>query len=167
MNPLDILRTKLAAITADAKAIEASAAAAGRAEFTTEETTKLGELHAAFQSTEAQIALHERNAQIEASASVPQPTKTQPAPAGTPSISALPAYGTASRTQAVSATHGNQGFARGLGEFFGAVKMAAMGRVDQHSSANRLIDSPGLRSENVGHEGGLGSVPGQGHDIEC
>ena len=146
MNPLELLRTKLASITADAKAIEASAAAAGRAEFTTDETTKLGELHAAFQATEAQIALHERNAQIEASAAVPQPTKTQPAPVAAQS---------AARVQAVSATHQNHGFTRGIGEFFAAVKMAAMGRVDQ-----RLLNAvTTYGGENIGPDGGFAVPP--------
>ena len=152
MNPLELLRTKLAAITADAKAIEASAAAAGRAEFTTDETTKLTELHAAFQATEAQIALHERNAQIENASAAPQPTKTQPSPVG-PTTS-TPAFAGA-RVQAISATHQNHGFTKGIGEFFGAVKMAAMGRVDQ-----RLLNAvTTYGGEAIGPDGGFAVPP--------
>jgi HK97 family phage major capsid protein len=127
-NPLDVLREKLAQITADAKAIENSVAAAGRVEFTDDEQAKLNELHAAFEATEAQIALHERNAKIEAAAATPVPTKVSPSPV---SATPVPAYGTAARTQAVSASHQNHGFTRGISEFFGAVKAAAYGKYDQ------------------------------------
>ena len=151
MNPLELLRTKLASITADAKAIEASAAAAGRAEFTTDETAKLGELHAAFQATEAQIALHEQNANIQAAAAAPQPQKTAPA---APALSAA-------RVSAVSASAQNHGFTRGIGEFFGAVKMAAMGRVDQ-----RLLNAvTTYGGENVGVDGGFAVPPDYRNNI--
>ncbi|MEI7705390.1 MAG: phage major capsid protein [Deltaproteobacteria bacterium] len=143
-NPIEVLREKLAQITADAKSVEASVAAAGRVEFTDDESTKLNELHAAFDATEAQIAIHERNAKIEAAASVPQPSKTQPGLYPAPAL-------TAARVQPVSATHANHGFVRGISEFMQAVKMAAYGKSDQ-----RLLNA----ITTYGGEGGPGGDSG-------
>jgi HK97 family phage major capsid protein len=152
MNPLEILRTKLSQLHGDSKAIEAAAAAQGRAEFTTEEQTKLSELHAAFQATEAQIALHERNAQIEASASAPQASKTAPSPVG-PTTS-TPAFAGA-RVQAISATHANHGFTRGFGEYLNAVKKASFGQLDP-----RLMNAvTTYGGEGVGADGGFAVPP--------
>ena len=148
MNPLELLRTKLAAITADAKAVEAAAQAAGRAEFTDDEQTKLNELHAAFEHTEQQISLHERNAKIEAAAALPVASRTSPTPI---SATPVPAYGTASRTQPVSATYQNHGFGRGISEFMHAVKMAAYGKSD-----TRLLNA----ITTYGGEGGPGGDSG-------
>jgi HK97 family phage major capsid protein len=153
MNPLDILRAKLAQITADAKAIEAAAQAAGRAEFTDDETTNLNALHAAFENCEKQIAMHERNAAIEASAATLVPPKTGPAPAQT-----LPAYGTAARTQAVSASYQNHGFVRGFSEFVSAVKMAAYGKLDQRL-LNAVTTYGGESTVGGGTDGGFAVPP--------
>jgi HK97 family phage major capsid protein len=142
MNPLELLRAKLAQITADAKAVEAAAQAAGRAEFTDDEQIKLNELHAAFEHTEQQIALHERNAKIEAAAALPAPTKTGPSP--------VPALSSA-RVQPASATFQNHGFVRGISEFMQAVKMAAYGKSDQ-----RLLNA----ITTYGGEGGPGGDSG-------
>jgi HK97 family phage major capsid protein len=155
-NPLEVLREKLAQITADAKAVEASVAAAGRVEFTDDESAKLNELHAAFDATEKQIALHERTASIEAAASIPVAPKTAPSPVN---ATLAPAYGTASRTQAVSATYQNHGFVRGISEFMQAVKMAAYGKSDQRL-LNAITTYGGESTVGGGTDGGF-SVPPQ------
>lgn len=143
MNPLEILRAKLAQITADAKAIEAAAQAAGRVEFTDDEQTKLAELHAAFEATEQQIALHERNEKIAAASAAPVAPRTAPAPTA-PALSAA-------RVQPVSATHQNHGFTRGFSEYLHAVKMAAYGKSD-----TRLLNA----ITTYGGEGGPGGDAG-------
>ena len=156
-NPLEVLREKLAEITRDAKAIEASASAAGRVEFSDEETANLNALHAAFENTEKQIAIHERNASIEASASVPLPTKTQTVPVQSVTATA-PSYGSAARTQAISATYQNHGFTRGFSEYLQAVKMSAYGKHDQ-----RLLNAITTYGGDGGPSGDSGgfSVPPQ------
>ena len=153
-NPLEVLREKLAEITRDAKAIEASASAAGRVEFSDEETANLNALHAAFENTEKQIAIHERNASIEASASVPLPTKTQTVPVQSVTAAA-PAYGTAARTQAISATYQNHGFTRGFSEYLQAVKMSAYGKHDQ-----RLLNAITTYGGDAGPSGDSGGCGG-------
>ena len=154
MNPLETLRTKLAQITGDAKAVEAAAQAAGRAEFTTEETTRLNELHAGFANIEAQIKLHEQNAAIEAASAVVQPLKTQPSPAMGTTTTPLPAYGTASRTQPVAPNAGNYGF-RHFAEFLGAVRNSSFGKLDP-----RLMNAiTTYGGENTGVDGGFAVPP--------
>jgi HK97 family phage major capsid protein len=154
MNPIEILRHKLAQITADTQAIDAAMKAAGRAEYTDDEMVEVTRLQAAFDGIQKQITLQERNLEIEAAAAVPLPAKSQPQPVQ----AAIPA-GSGARVQSVSATYQNHGFIRGISEFMQAVKMAAYGKSDQRL-LNAITTYGGESTVGGGTDGGF-SVPPQ------
>lgn len=160
MNPLEILREKLAKFLGDVKAIEAKAASEGRVEFSPEEQAALNDIQAQVQAVQTQIGIHEANAALEETVTQPQPRRVEAAAMG-PVTTRPSAPGSTSSTSPItggtlaSARSGNFGFTRGPSEFLGAVKNASYGRVDQ-----RLMNAiTTYGSEGIGPDGGFAGSP--------
>lgn len=151
MNPIDTLREKLGKVRDEIKAIEAKAAQELRVDFTTDEMNALSVLHANAAQTQNQIQFHERNQQVDAAVTMPQPRKTLDA--APPQV--VPPYSPATGGTLASARFGNWGFTLGLGEYLTAVKNATFGRMD--SRLQNAVTTYG--QEASGPDGGFAVAP--------
>jgi HK97 family phage major capsid protein len=159
MNPIDTLREKLAGISRDVEALQASVAAGGRVEMTTEELEKMNGLSSQYDGVRQQIEAYERAQAMQSGAAAPQPrvTATAASALGATTATAPPQNGASTFTGGtlVSANFGNHGFTRGAQEWLSSVKMASYGKTDP-----RLLNAvTTYGSEGIGPDGGFAMPP--------
>jgi HK97 family phage major capsid protein len=157
MTKIESLRAKQAQTIGSMEAIAAAAEADNRA-MTAEEQSNFDAFDTEFKAIDAEIARLERLEQVQARMAevqprVTQPTDTIPTPhTGGPGVRPVVTGGAP-----VAHSYANHGFAKGVGEFYNAVRAASItGRVDPRLMVNAVSTWAG---ESVGADGGYALPP--------
>jgi HK97 family phage major capsid protein len=160
MTHIESLRAKLAQVAGDMAALTAAVQAENRG-MNEEENKKFQALDVEYGQLEASIKNFERVEAVAAAQSQPAPRQVQPE-MSTVSTTGAPRQGAMSSTGPITGSvvaHGyaNHGFAKGEGEFYLAVRNAAIsGRVDPRLMVNAVTTWGG---ETVGADGGYALPP--------